>query len=425
MDKDTRNISLIAGSCFIGLFSALVPSYIHEINREKCVPLAFSEITQIENDLKLQGREAGPMTRYLTETNDSVMKILESWNIANNSLASSSGLEKRFTNELNKKMQNADNHHYGLRDLMDKVPTDANLALNEMKPLFEYWAKIQRGNNDLRNAWNESHKDVEHTELCTSIDDEGHLKLSTRTVYDYTNHSYIYNRNAGEEAFNNLSFIIPKEGDTLIERDYSFFGLEELPIVSKTNEQGENASAESRKNERKNANFTKSELLSISRTWRGGSTYWNSISVIFNSWDSLQTQVKRLEVAKDSAKSSNYRTPSHYDIGPIEYQLVNSMIDNTNNFNFACSKIEQSILQTKDKIPKLKSDIEGMIVAEGGSEKMRDIMSQTKEIYRLNFENGLEVEQFRSSYVFSWGLMGLIIGGLTGAGISYLSNKRK
>ncbi len=65
----------VAIGAVLGCALASGISYRNEKQRTHCIPLAFSEITQIEKDAQEQGVSPGPFNIYLPKVNDSAMKI--------------------------------------------------------------------------------------------------------------------------------------------------------------------------------------------------------------------------------------------------------------------------------------------------------------------------------------------------------------
>ena len=79
--RETAAEVLVCGA--LGLATGVGVAYHSEFERNKMIPLGFSEMEQIEKDAKYKGVQLGPMNVYLPAVNDATMKIFECWNLAN------------------------------------------------------------------------------------------------------------------------------------------------------------------------------------------------------------------------------------------------------------------------------------------------------------------------------------------------------
>ena len=397
-------------------------SWKHEADRGKTIPLAFSEITQIEKDAVAGNERVGPVTEYLGKVNDTTMKIFECWNKANARVGSGT-LEEKFAQELaNKLSKSTDNYHYSLRDLLEQIPEKASSTLNELKPFMEVMQRMNVVNSELERAWDDRHRDEYHTEVywTTETDSKGnaHSEMHTRQVYDYTDHDYYFDKITGKSASDGLKSTIALHPELKLN--------EKLRTASRTNPAGEKAAKESRINEHSDEPFGKVELLEISGLWCHGSTLNLNLSTIYNSWNGLKNQSGQLEKSVNSAQAHyHFRTYSHSDSGPNEFQVNENILRNGQSLSSSVSKVYSGIQYAKDLSPRIMKRIEELqqITLDhtpGDSKKaMENIMEEARAMYDKNFEKGINSRPFRGYMPFLMGFLGMIAG----AGLGFVADE--
>lgn len=412
----------------LGASVAVYGSYLHESQRAKCIPLGFSEISQIENDARYSGEEVGPITRYLASTNDATMKIFEAWNKSHEYLFNLDSLDKRFAKELELKIDRSfEYHHYSLKDLLNAIPKNANDSLNKMSTQLEANNKMSEVNQLFEKAWDDSHRDSYRTEIYseTVSDSEGrtHTEMRTREVYDHTTHTYDYYPKYGENASISLDKVLIGFPDITVK--------EKIRTTSKTNADGEYAADKSRKNEKRKQRLNQDELTQIANTWNHGSTYQDRLHIIYNAWNELHKDAPSWKSAKNSANSDSYITYSHYDDGPREFQIAEKIKENGIYFSRAIQDIYNSISTTREKSTTLNRKIDDLISINLNSKSSssnrltQEILETAKNIYKLNYDHGFKVEQFRYEMLGLFGVIGAAIGAGIGFGLDFMGNKKR
>lgn len=394
-------------------------TYNHECERDKAIPIAFSEKSQIERDASGENEKVSPLTRYLTSVNDSKMKIFERWNKAHGK--ASRDIARAFAEQLYDERAN-NKHNYSLHDLQQNLVEESKAALESIRPYREVRNRLIPINNLFENTWDDSHIDhyrtVTRTGTRTVSDGNGKSHTETYTfteeVYDHTHHSYTYYPRNGESA--------SREIDGLF-GDYPELKLaEKIRMATKTNPENEQAMHESRIKELKNKVLSRVEKLTLANKWREGSTLLVNLPRIHQYYNSnLANDANSWRAGKQRAHSTSYPTGSHSDSGPREFQIVESALDNGRNTVSLIWQIEKGIIYTLNNSSLLDSKITEMIKTSFGPEskektkrtrKLSDeIMLMARQEYSLNFKEGFDVAGFRGWMV--------VLGTLLGAGLGF------
>ncbi|MDR0860939.1 MAG: hypothetical protein LBO09_08475 [Candidatus Peribacteria bacterium] len=173
-------------------------------------------------------------------------------------------------------------------------------------------------------------------------------------------------------------------------------------------------------------------LLEIANTRYTGSTIRNVTNHVQSQYPKLHTSSDQWKVAKNTAKSARYKTRSHFDSGPKEFQIAETTYTLGRDVEKSINEMLNAIQLTQDKVPLLNKKIQEFInkgyVHHATSEKEakalgKEILSITKEMYKANFKQGVNVERFRWGMIFLFALIGGIIGAGFGFGIDYLGEK--
>jgi|GEM_PF-1481341 len=395
-------VGAVAGAIATGTVA-----YKHEALRARKIPLAFSEKTQIESDLEVEGKETGPITRFLTSTNDACMKVFEAYNKSQETEGKqdfAEGLRVASNRELSP-------YHYTLSDLLANLPQEADLVLSELKLISLVNDEIKQVNKNFDDAWTESHTDNYHyrPKIVTRRDSEGHVRSETKMerVYDDTTHSYWYHSEAGEAAASGLQMLISLYPNIRIE--------EIIPTASKTNPDGEAAANQSMEHPKERPGFDKVELLEIAGKWNSGATINKRLPEIYNNWDFLKEDLQKWLAAKQTVRDTSYKTNWRSDSGPTEYRVANDALDHGKKLSADAEAVFEGIDFVKENSPGLHEKIKNLVAGIGDADDIEEeIMDTAKNMYRMNFEDGFDVDRFRKWYVGLFALLGLVGGGLAG-----------
>lgn len=428
----------------LGLAAASTFSLKYEYRREQLIPLAFSEIHQIEDDAKEKGEMIGHINHYLAQTNDLLMKIFEASDksyippaempSSPKAEKSESDSNKKFALELRRILDpnQPERHHYTLSDLFNLVPEQAEEVKKELEEqrYLEARSVLPSRRNDFSKAWTERHRVNTHSELRTSIethtDSQGHTYTTTEThwetVYDNTDHYYYYHKEDGEIAFSRL--------DSLISDILRLQLNEKIRAASHTHEQNQWAISLSRRNSGKeNPELTEGDYVGMAMTWRRASILLQYLTKAENNWESLKNGSSRWRVAKEMARDEHYNTISRTHEGPEGYQICKSIESDSNEF---CSSIDQAVKGvnfTQTKIPELSDKVNkylGVVLygEAGNPRKLRnEIMDLAKEVYNQNYQGGLDVNGFRAYIFLLWSAIGVLVGMGAGFGWDKLGEK--
>jgi hypothetical protein len=425
----------VAAIGLAGAICAGVLSYEHEVERSHKVPLAFSEITQLERLAKVDGEEVGEMSEYYAKLNDIVMKTYEAWNLSWERSPKDNKTE--FALELRKRMSKDSeyglNHTYTIRDLLQSMPNLAGAASRKIGGFTKNQALIQSLNQELDATWTESHIDDYRTEVYwdteTYTDSDGKSQsrtvMKTRQVYDHTTHTYNYYPQNGENAFVSLS--------QLKSQMPNLTWPENLLKVKKVNQPNQDAIVTSRIRDEKVPELSKAEILDIVNAWNHGSTYNQNKTLI----NSVISQIPNFEnnwgSARRNAQSIQYDTYHHFDSGPQAYQVVEGILGQTKSLEQGISGIINGLRQVHSQAPRLENLIDNYISALTSVESIgvnidpekaqEEIMKTIQSWYSMNIKGGFDIDMFRQSYIVLWTLLGAIAGGLIGLGVDKLGDQ--
>jgi hypothetical protein len=396
----------------------------YELNRDKEIPLAFSEKTQLEKEAAKENEKVAPLVKYQTSLNDSNMKIFERRNIAKSK--KNTDFVKAFAKELWEE-RTGNKHNYSLHQLLVNLPEESNAALESMKQYFEVRSRIIPVNSFFESSWNERHIDNYHTEwyTTTSTDSEGHTKIEThsRQVYDDTDHYYDYFPQMGEAASSGV--------DALLSRYPNLKLNERIRRTTKINAENAKAMHTSRARELKDKVLSNVEMLTLGNKWLDGSTFMLFIPRINQHYnENLTADANSWRSAKQTARSVHYKTYSSHDDGPGEFQVARSALYNGRNIVNLLGQIEQGIVYTRDISPRLDDMITEFIKTSFGPESKEksarayklseDIMGIARQQYKLNFKEGFDVEGYRTWVVVLGTILGIGLGAGIGIGLTNL-----
>lgn len=271
--------------------------------------LLFSEISQIKRDL---GDRVGPIQLYYNMINDVSMKVFEANNIS---------LERngRFASELEVHIERTfKSHKHNLPDLLTNMAPVVDAALAELKDFITVMNQTGAAGSLLANTWDSDHQDVYHTEVYTvqvaSTDSKGNTTYSTETrtrqVYDYTVHTYNVNHGAGNQAANvidALTAVIP-----------GITPPETLVSASKTGAEGEYAAQKSMSTKNKDATYE--QAVGLIQSFHTRAVYSSVAPAVSRAYPEIAASCPGFRSSLLTARSTSYRTFSHFDSGPAEFQ---------------------------------------------------------------------------------------------------------
>jgi len=387
-----------------------------ESKRANKIPLAFSEITQIENDAKYSGKQVGNITRYLTGVNDASMKVFECWNLAHKQY---SDLNEQFATELELQTDPAYKyHHYSLAGHLKSLPENAEKAKQQLSDFVNVMSKLPTINNHFSNSWTDMHIDNYHTE--TDTDEDG--DTTTSEVYDDTTHHYTYSKGEGEAASQSL--------DNLLGEQKTLDIKEEIKTASQTNAEGEYAADSTMEHKDGKQTLGILQYREIASIWKKGSTLLAKMPTIQNLWRKLPSDANDWRSAKNTAHNAVYTTGSRYDAGPKEFQIAERTLSHGKDLHSAIYDVISGIEYAKQNAPVLDRKIQEFIHVcldhkKGNAGKLRnEIIHTAQEMYSLNFKNGLDVKQYRIWMLLLGLLGGAAAGGAIGFGIDKLAERK-
>ncbi len=382
----------------------------NESARASKIPIGFSEITQVERDARNTHEEIEPFTYFLMTANDSAMKPFEAWNLAQENTLHPT---ETFARELEIHVDPAlKTHTHNLPDLLEKLPARSAKARASFKDFIGAMQKVKFVNQNFSDAWYDTHVDNYHTECTTTTDSKGDSHTECHPVYDDTTHTYTYYQEHGEKASIKLGNLL---------KDYPDLHLKEkLRTASQTNAEGEYAAEKSRKGKDGGKKYTPFDFMEICNTWATGSTLTVNLPFIYDSWRDLHVDGPAWKKAKSTAQSISYKTYSHSDAGPREFQIAEETLSHGRLLETSIEEIVDGIDFAEQNAPILEAKIREFIGVTldkkpGSIKKLRnEIISLSKELYTKNFKGGFDVYGFRYGVVALWVLGAIICGGALG-----------
>lgn len=423
LEKTSIEIALFA---VLGAGIAWYNQYNNESRRAEKIPLAFSEIGQIERDAARTGREIGPIAAYSMRLNDMCMKIFEAYNQAQYAFVPWKNTELFASNIYNARdLRNI--YKYNLQDLVDTIPSYIPATNKKLATYKDVATHLSQANKNMNNSRDDDHDDQYRTELRTRTvpwpNNTTRIETYTVQVYDHTIHTYDYYKEHGE--------IWAQQLNTLFEQIPTLQLEETFKTTSQTNADGEYAAEKSRllwPADRLDPEI----LLEIANTRYNGSTIIKNTEYIEQTYPQLEKSKNQRNIAKNTAQSDQYRTNSRYDSGPQEFQVAETTYQLGKNIETSINEMLNAIQFTQTQVPilhqKIQEFIEKWYISYASSKPEakqleEEIMTITKEIYKANFKEGINVDRFRRWMVFLLAFIGLLAGGGVWAGVDYLGQR--
>lgn len=403
----------------LGLCVATAVSYQHEDAKKGQIPLGFSEISQTKLMLQLANQGDLPsLTRAYSMANDVPMQVFEASNLAYTWDRSF----KKFAYELEKKNDPSMRVHTLISDYAKQAGEVSRKALDVLSPWTSANDDLPAIIKTLDAAWEDSHRDVEKTEYyyeeeCSGSGNDRKCQnvRKSRQVYDYTIHSYEYNKKQGERAARLLKDFMAKHPDLRIN--------EQLLLVPKTNAENEWAMRQSRKNMPGYKGLKQEDYLRYANMWATGSNYNVRASHIYNQHAALGVSASEWNTAKRTARDEKYRTYSRSDAGPEEFQIAEAAMAQASEMASNISATTNGISFAGAQIPVLSRKIKEFTDAslhgkEGNPQKLqKEVLDLARKIYQKNFPEGFDTYPAKWGMVFVWAVIGLLGGGLAGYGV--------
>lgn len=413
----------VTGAILGGVFT-------YHLDSMRKVPLAFSEISQLEREAEDSGKPLGPINQFLPKLSDCNNKIVEARNIAGELLQGSNRREL-FARELENKLH-MDHHHYSLTKLLDILPELSQRAIGATGDLKFVAPRMDPVISELEDTWTESHTDHYRTEHRTRTvrDSKGNTKTEhyTERVYDHTTHSYTFHPDHAKNVISHINLLLSEKP--------KITWPEELRKVKKTNADGEMAAEVSRQKKGQYLKLTQGELLEIANSWNTGSTYNRNKPGILNSYNNLKEHAALIQAVRTMfehkwSNTISYNTRSRWDSGPKEYRLTEAALRDSRQVRENIYEIISGFAKVANDIPKLKADVEEYTAVvldrqSGNAAKLeRRIMRTVSDLQKANFNAGIDLSFVRSYMVLIGILAGAALGGFAGAGVNYVAEKRK
>ncbi len=408
----------IVGGLLCAIFTGV--SYQHEYVKQGQEPLAFSEIGHTRKVLGWRGMKVPALTMQYSATNDVRMQVGEANNIAYG--WGWDDLTKAFAYEIEKKNDIKYHIHTLIVEYAQHMKEYGDDALKSLENIISANRDLPPVINALHDTWSVVHDDkyrTEHyTEEVCSTDSDGkehcHDEDRTREVYDHTDHTYNYHPKKGRLAAALLRDYITKHPDIDVK--------EPLILAAKTEAENEWAIRESRRHMPHYVEPKGDEYVKLANTWATSSNYYLLMPRINQDQSDVIKITPKWEAAKDTAHDEFYQTYSHNDDGPKEYQISEAARMTLTDQHQNIDKIVDGIKFARDQIPVLSRLIKQFTDAElhnGPKADVKKLSKQinelSKEIYNLNFINGMDTYPAKWGNVFMWGLLGAALGGGLGA----------
>lgn len=416
-------IEVFIGVLLVGAISGPL-IYRNRAARAGEIPVAFSEIEQTTKDFARQGKPVPPNTKAYSYANDIPAKVFESSNIAF-ALGNSHPV---FAHELQTRIDANLKIHPLLSTYAEEMPQVTADALQSMRKLVGAANELPAITQAFNAAWSENHHDVTHvrhwtTRECDSKGKNCHSVSHSQTVYDYTIHTYSFHAQAAQRAAQLLNDFISRNPDLTVE--------ERLYLARETHAENEEAIAKSMKRQLEGKTPTADQYLKLANTYAQGSNFVKYQPGIASDYGTMKGLSPAWNAALGTAHNEQYRTYSHSDSGPREYQIAESAQNHGQSIVQSSHHILDGIQFAGTASVELNNKIKdyvGVVLDHkpGDPDKLRsEIMTLARGIYDKNFENGFDVHPFKWLDVILLTMLCMAGGGAAGFGVDRLLNSRR
>ncbi len=395
----------------VGAFMIGSASYYHETGKAGQIPVAFSEISQIEEDLAARGQDVPALTRYYASTNDAVMKVFE----ANNLCYEEDGCSNQeLAEELRQKVDPDIAEHTTITEYADRIEDYARAAERTLRHISDSGDQVNTIRNTLERAWDYDRDDHETLSTCTRINMDGDLETYSCWEYDYSDHTYTFNDAQGRRAAGLLQQFVAEYPNIRLDGQFV--------TASRTNADNQSAMAQSRPYLE---DLNDNDFMRLSATWATGSNFQSNLSKLYTAHAGVTSSANSWTNAANTAESESYKTYSRFDSGPDEYQVAQSALDFAASYARQVRKVLNGLDDTPEELRGLNEKIVQFIdlheygtpkgQARSQANQLRDeILSDARDIYEANFSGGF------NTYTKSWGMIILsIVLGAAGGGIGF------
>jgi hypothetical protein len=204
-----------------------------------------------------------------------------------------------------------------------------------------------------------------------------------------------------------------------------------LKLARATNPENEAAMRESMKRELDGKTPTTEQYLKFANTWAQGSNYLKYKGAAEQNHNALEGLSPQWNAHMHTSKSTRFRTYSHYDSGPKEYQTAEQTAARISDLRKAAHGVIDGMHFSGQKVPELNTKIKEYVdvvlhAKHGDPDALRaDIMKTARGIYDQNYENGFDVHPFKWLDIILLTVLGMAIGGGIGYGADRLLDGKK
>ncbi len=352
------------------------------------------------------------------------MQIFE----ASNTAYERGGSNTTFASELDYRMDRALRVHKQIPEYASELPAAAAAALESVDKLVKATQELPAIIAAFEASWDESHRDVTKTRTWTEkeCDSEGKNCRDvekSEQVYDYSIHTYTYYADQGERASQLLGAFLERHPDLQVN--------ERLILATKTDPENEYAIEKSMKELFNGKIPTQQQALEMANKWATGSNLYTLQPVITGNHSGMRSIAPAWAAAKRTAHSDEYKTYSRTDSGPAEFQTANSARDYSSATNNAASRVTNGIRMVGYAVKPLEAQVKSYVATNldgkpgNATKQRRELMTSARAIYQSNFAGGLDVQPFKWLGVLMYTGIGLLLGGLAGAGADKLINIKR
>lgn len=385
------------------IFGALLGggAYSHNLAQEGHIPLAYSEVAHVAQNIRADGQQVPPLTEFYSSANDAVMRVFE----ANNAALQQNRHHETFARELRSRVADIDAY-------ATAMPGQAHAALDAVAGMRAARRDIQPAMSALQNSWSYRSHDNYHTQVYTtmSCQPKGGCTTSvhTRQVYDNTDHYYTYSPAWGARAAALMSqYAATHQTVTTAEK-----------LVTAREVSPENA-ALMRPTLQKQLDGkapTSDQEVAYAASWATTSNYAHFNTIAARSNDGFNRIAPQWNAALGRAASVSYRTNSSRDSGPAAYQTVQAALAKGGALQDASAKVSGGMTTAARDVPALDAKIHQYISVvldhhKGDAGKLRhEIMDLSRGVYTANHTGGLDLYPFKWGSVLGFAALGLGVG---------------